>query len=163
MKNNAKSLFSVLVIVKDVRQLETAERHLLPKCTNFGFFTTKMYEFCFFYYQNVRILGFLWNCTNIGTSCDVPDVPRRTSVNRITDVRTDVTSPPRCLGHHPLSEPLPRKEGMTGILFAQKLRRLSRGIDFRASLFEEPRSLVRPSVGAVLLSPPPSPVWRYCL
>ena len=35
------------------------------------FFTTKVYEFwCFF----------LWNCTNIGTSRDVPDVPHRTSV-----------------------------------------------------------------------------------
>ena len=41
---------------KDVRQLVTAERHLLPKCTNFGFFTTKVYEFWVFYYQNVRIL-----------------------------------------------------------------------------------------------------------
>ena len=30
---------------KDVRQLVTAERHLPPKCTNFGFFTTKVYEF----------------------------------------------------------------------------------------------------------------------
>ena len=58
----------------------TAERHLLPKCTNFGFFTTKVYEFWFFYHQSVRILVFLWNCTNIGTSRDVPDVPRRTSV-----------------------------------------------------------------------------------
>ena len=41
---------------KDVRQLVTAERHLQPKCTNFRFFTTKVYEFWFFYYQNVRIL-----------------------------------------------------------------------------------------------------------
>ena len=34
-----------MVAVKDVRQLVTAERHLPPKCTNFGFFTTKMYKF----------------------------------------------------------------------------------------------------------------------
>ena len=43
---------------------------LPPKCTNFGFFTTKMYEFWLF----------LRKCTNIGASTDVPDVPRRTSV-----------------------------------------------------------------------------------
>ena len=53
--------------------------------------TTKVYEFWFFYHQNVRILGFLPSkctnfvfffrkCTNIGASSDVPDVPRRTSV-----------------------------------------------------------------------------------
>ena len=41
---------------KDVRQLVTAERHLRPKCTNFGFFITKVYKFWVFYYQNVRIL-----------------------------------------------------------------------------------------------------------
>ncbi len=34
------------------------------------FFITKVYEFQFF----------LQNCTNIGTSSDIPDVPRRTSV-----------------------------------------------------------------------------------
>ena len=60
----------------DVRQLVTAERHLPPKCTNFGFFTTKVYEFCFF---------FLRKCTNIGASRDVPDVPRRTSVSIYDD------------------------------------------------------------------------------
>ena len=38
--------------------VETAERHLPPKCTNFGFFTTKMYEFWVFYHQSVRILVF---------------------------------------------------------------------------------------------------------
>ena len=47
---------------------------LPPKCTNFGFFTTKMYKFCFF----------LRKCTNIGASTDVPDVPRRTSVGATT-------------------------------------------------------------------------------
>ncbi len=49
---------------KDVRQLVTAERHqsvqilgfLLPKCKNFGFFITKVYEFWFFY-GTVQILG----------------------------------------------------------------------------------------------------------
>ena len=46
------------VILKDVRQLVTAERQLLPKCMNFGFFTTKVYEFWLFYHQSVRILGF---------------------------------------------------------------------------------------------------------
>ena len=51
-------LVVVIVIVKNVRQLETAERQLPPKCTNFGFFTTKMYEFWVFYHQSVRILGF---------------------------------------------------------------------------------------------------------
>ena len=35
-----------MVAVKDVRQLVTAERHLPPKCTNFGFF-----------YGTVQILG----------------------------------------------------------------------------------------------------------
>jgi len=44
--------------IKNVRQLETVERHLPPKCTNFGFFTTKMYEFWVFYHQSVRILVF---------------------------------------------------------------------------------------------------------
>ena len=34
--------------VKDVRQLVTAERHLPPKCTNFGFFTTICTNFGFF-------------------------------------------------------------------------------------------------------------------
>ena len=43
---------------KDVRQLLTAERHLLPKCTNFGVFTTKVYEFWCFYHQSVRIFVF---------------------------------------------------------------------------------------------------------
>ena len=43
---------------KNVRQLVTAERQLPPKCTNFGFFTTKMYEFWVFYHQSVRILVF---------------------------------------------------------------------------------------------------------
>ena len=52
------SRFSVET-TKNVRQLETAERHLPPKCTNFGFFTTKMYEFWFFYHQSVRILVFV--------------------------------------------------------------------------------------------------------
>ncbi len=45
-----KVVVIAMVIAKDVRQLVTAERHLQPKCTNFGFFTTKMYEFWFFYY-----------------------------------------------------------------------------------------------------------------
>ena len=50
---------------KDVRQLVTAERHFPPKCTNFGFFTTKVYEFWVFYHQSVRILIFLLpKCTN---------------------------------------------------------------------------------------------------
>ena len=49
-------MISYLVMSKDVRQLVTAERHLPPKCTNFGFFTTKVYEFWVFYYQSVRIL-----------------------------------------------------------------------------------------------------------
>ena len=48
---------------------------LPPKCTNFGFFTTKVYEFWFF----------LRKCTNIGASTDVPDVPRRTSVPVLQD------------------------------------------------------------------------------
>ena len=30
---------------KDVRQLVTAERHLPLKCTNFGIFINKVYEF----------------------------------------------------------------------------------------------------------------------
>ena len=46
------------MLIKNVRQLVTAERQLPPKCTNFGFFTTKMYEFWFFYHQSVRILVF---------------------------------------------------------------------------------------------------------
>ena len=44
---------------KDVRHLVTAERHLPPKYTNFGFFTIKVYKFWVFYHQSVQILGFL--------------------------------------------------------------------------------------------------------
>ena len=50
--------FLAVMVIKDVRQLVTAERQLPPKCTNFRFFTTKMYEFWVFYHQNVRILVF---------------------------------------------------------------------------------------------------------
>ena len=52
-------LTAIGATVKNVRQLETAERQLPPKCTNFGFFTTKMYEFWVFYHQSVRILTYL--------------------------------------------------------------------------------------------------------
>ena len=48
------------ILSADVRQLETAGRHLLSKCTNFVFL--------------------LPNYTNIGASRDVPDTLRRTSM-----------------------------------------------------------------------------------
>ena len=52
-------------LTKDVRQLVTAERHLPPKCTNFGFFTTKVYKFWVFYHQSVRILIFFYETVQI--------------------------------------------------------------------------------------------------
>ena len=56
-----------MVLLKNVRQLETAERQQPSKCTNFVFFTPKMYKFWVFYHQSVRILFFLPpKCTNFG-------------------------------------------------------------------------------------------------
>ena len=63
--------FQLLVIFSSLFTDSSITPALLRSyCTNFGFFTTKVYEFWIY----------LWNCTNIGTSRDVPDVPRRTSV-----------------------------------------------------------------------------------
>ncbi len=46
-------------------QLVTAERHLLPKCTNFLVFTTKVYEFWCFYHQSVRNIVFFYGTVQI--------------------------------------------------------------------------------------------------